>query len=279
MVDTTVMRHSAVGDQWIYDACQMNPVQRVFNDKGEWTGNILTGPVRLAFTDNLLEAGPAMKNDPKSRIIHGVTVLFTPWTNLQLFFEEFNRIAQKDFADHYDAPSQQFYGLDNPFQEQQNKLKYDGYTPGLKCMNVTSNYKPPVVDTRNLPITDPKKVYPGVWAIVAVNAYPSGKNTPKKGPRFGLQSVMLIGDDTPLGGGKAADPKQQFAKVQVKPPVAVPGAAFGQPAPAVPGVPPATAAFQGGYGTVPATAGGPGYLPPAAPPASPPADDWMAGLT
>jgi hypothetical protein len=271
---TTCMRSSIVGDAWIQEMCRLNPVQRVMGENGQPNGNILTGPVRLSFCDSLFTAQRAMKSDANSRVVHATSMLFPPFTDFAIFWEEFYRIAAADFASHYDAPSGQYYGLDNPIFDQGTKLKYDGYTPGLMALNTSSQFKPPVVDMRGNP-TDPSKVYPGVWAIVALNAYASGKQAPRKGPRFGLQSVMIIGDDKPISGGGAVDPKAQFANVSVRPPTTVAPAAFGQ-------------AVQ----TPPQGQGVAAFYPPGAPPTGPvipgrppmpvapgvPADDDLSSL-
>lgn len=233
MPATTVMRDSVVGDQWIQEMCRLNPVSRIVGDDGLPNGNILTGPVRLAFCDSLFDAKPKMKSDPNSKLGFGCTVLFTPYADMTIFWEEYYRICAADFSQFYN-PAGQSYNVDNPIYDQGTKSQYGGFTTGCWATNTSSNYKPPIVDMRNNPITDPSKVYPGVWALVAVNPYASGKGKPKKGPRFGLQTIMVIADDTPLAGG-APDPRAQFRGVQVKPPVGVPSAAFGQPVAPPPG--------------------------------------------
>lgn len=256
---TTVMRDSVVGDAWIREMCAANPVQLVLNDKGEPNGNLLSGPVRLTFCDALFTAKPQMRSQPNSPIKFWTGILFTPFSVLDVLWAEYYRIAASDFADCYN--NGQYYGIDNPVYDQGSKMKFQGYTPGCMALNATSNYKPPVVDIRNNPITDESKVYPGVWAIVALNAYPSGKNTPRKGPRFGLQTVMIVGDDKPLAGG-APDPRAQFKGVNVKPPTAVPAAAFGQGV-QTPGQRPGVGAF---YPPPPPGGAAAAFAPPGAPP-------------
>lgn len=239
MRDTTIMADSKVGDDWIREACAANPVQFVMGENGQPNGNLLTGPVRLVFPE-LLKAVPKMKTDPNSKLGFSTGVLFTPFTDMTLFWQEYYRIAATEFPAHFVGG--QYVGLDNPFYDQGTKIPkgYKGYTSGLWACNMSSQFPPGVIDTRGNPITDEKRIYPGVWAIISCNAYASGKTQPKKGPRFGLVSVVLIGDDTPLGAG-APDPRSQFKSVQVKPPVGVP-AAFGQAtAPGVPGMPGAAA--------------------------------------
>ena len=122
------------------------------------------------------------------------------------------------------------------------------------------------MDARGNPIVDPAKVYPGVWAVCSINAYTFKDK--KSGVSFGLQSVMLIGDDTKLGGG-APDPAKTYGGVMgaIAPPPVQAGAMAGMPPSAPPAAPPAH--------MPPPPAGGTYAAPPAAPPA--PAGYHMPG--
>lgn len=276
-MQTTVIRDSVVGDSWIAEMARLNPVSRIIGEDGKPNGNISTGPVRLAFCDALFTAKPKMKSDANSKVGFGATILFTPYADMAIFWEEYYRICAADFSSYYNPANQQ-YNVDNPLYDQGTKAQYGGFTTGCWATNASSNYKPPIVDMRMNPITDESKVYPGVWAIAALNPYASGKpNKPKKGPRFGLQTLMIIGDDTPLAGG-APDPRAQFKGVSVKPPVGMPAQAFGQNTQQPPGAPPANTYYPpGGHlppqmpqGMAPPPGGGvpaytPAYLPPPPP--------------
>lgn len=265
---TTVMRNSIVGDQWIYAAAQAIPIQRVLDEKtGQPTGEILTGPVRLAFCDlfELPKPTARIKNDnPK----FGTMALFHPWYGQfggNILQEEYYAVVGKEYPEHYDQQTGQYYGLYSPFRKQEEKLKFGGFTPGLMFMTCTSKFKPPVVDSRGNPIIDPSKVYPGVWAVLSINAYPI-KDDRKKGAAFGLQSVMLIGDDEPLGGGPA-DPNKTFGGVKgaIAAPI-VPPHLNRIPTGGAPGAP---------ITQVPSHGMPPGYAPPA-PVAAPPAPSYVA---
>lgn len=250
---STIVRDSIVGDQWIQQACEAVPVQRVVDQEtGQVTEDILTGPVRLAF-DTLFELPqptPTMQN-PK----YGAALLFTPLADFSLFHEDYNAVCAAEFADHYDADSRQYLGLHSPFRDQGEKAKFGGFTPGCVFITSTSKFKPPVVDAQGNPVVDPSKVYPGVWAICSVSKY-SYKDPRKKGVGFGLQNVMLIGDDTKFGGG-APDPRKTFGAVQgaITPPVVQGGAV--QAAAGAAGAPPVNPAMPG------APAGGTYAAPPA----------------
>ena len=256
---TTLVRDSVVGDDWIQRTSQSIPLQRTVNQAtGEPDGNFLTGPVRLAFCNlfELPKPKPGQTSDPK----YGTSILFPPTVDLALLYEEYYRICGQVFPEYYDATTQQYHGLQSPFHDQAEKLRYGGFTPGCVSINTNSKFKPSITDSNLNPIVDTNRVYPGVWAICAINAYDYGKNPPqpKKGVAFGLQSVMIIGDDTKFGGG-APQAKDLFAGINVDAPIVrpdmaaqmggqqpaqqpvggIPGysAPAGSPAPAAPAVP------------------------------------------
>lgn len=268
---TTIVRDSIVGDAWIQQTAANVPIQKVMGEDGQWSGDLLTGPVRLAFDDLFeLPKVTAQNQNPK----YGCSILFTPLANLDVLYEEYYRICAESFQSYHDAASGQYYGLHSPFRDQAEKAKFGGFTPGCIFMNVSSKYKPPIVDIRGNPIVDPSKVYPGVWAICGINAYanlPDKQNPAKKvGVGFGLQSVMIIGDDTKFGGG-APDPNKTFAaaKGAITAPSIQPGQAGNVPPGAQPPAP--------GAAMPPPPPGGTHAAPPAPPtmpgqPAAPAAD-------
>lgn len=263
---TTVVRDSIVGDNWIYQTAQAVPMQRVLDEKtGQPTGDILTGPVRLAFETLFELPQPTPQNqNPK----FGSMLLFTPYTDFTLLYEEYYAVCAREFADHYDAASSQYYGLHSPFRNQAEKLKFGGFTPNCTFITCTSKFKPPVVDARMNPIVDRSKVYAGVWAICSINAY-AYKDPRKKGVGFGLQNVMIIGDDTKFGG-VGADPTKTFKGVSVAAPIARPDMAQrmaqapgGAPAAAAPvGAPVPQQQYQAPAAAYAAPTGAPAYAPP-----------------
>ncbi|MFN3612694.1 hypothetical protein, partial [Tepidimonas sp.] len=77
---TTIMRNSKVGDAWIRQCVAMNPIQPVIDPQtGQPNGNILTGPVRLAFV-NLFTPSRGMANaqDQNKEPKYGTMILFPP---------------------------------------------------------------------------------------------------------------------------------------------------------------------------------------------------------
>jgi hypothetical protein len=208
------MNDSIVGDQWITQTMASCPPQLVFNqDTGQPTGDIITGPVRLAF-DALFKPNKDDNDEDK----YGAALLFPPNVNLQLFYDAFYQTCGEEFSAMWDG--QQYQGVKSPFKDQSEKTRFGGFTPGCVYINAGSRYQPPVTDIRYNPIVDESKVYPGVWAICAVNTY-AYKTKTNKGISFGLQNVMIIGDDKKFGGGAKAN-KDQFAGVNVSAPISRP---------------------------------------------------------
>lgn len=262
MAHTTIVKDSEVGDAWIQQMMAANPPGFVIDPTtGQPNGNITTGLVRVAFCDSLFVAKPQMRTNPQAQqgeptLKHSCAFLFPPGVNMSVFQQEWDRIAATDFRECWNGAM--WAGIDPPFRQQAEKVQFQGFTPGGYFMNCSSKYKPPIVDARMNPIVDQTKVYAGVWAIAAVNAYASGKGTPKKGPRFGLQTIMIVADDKNLEGG-AADPRAMFAGAKVTPPAAPVAAAFGAGAPLAP--PPAPSL----YGSMPQHPGTHSAPPPMAP--------------
>ena len=257
---TTIMRDSIVGDDWIRQTAQNVPIQRLVGKDGQQTGDILTGPVRLAFCESIF--------DPKSVDDFGVAMLFTPFADFRIMYEDYYAWCGREFPSHFDAGTNQYHGLHSPFKDQAEKLKFGGFTPGLVYMNSGSQFKPPVCDTRYNPIVDPNRLYPGVWAICTVKPYAFGKagktkdgQPMKKGIGFGLQSIMLIGDDTRFGGG-APDVKQHYAGINIQAPVVRPDIGAGMPVGMAPAPAPGIPGYTAPGGGVPQPGAAPGFQMP-----------------
>lgn len=205
------MKNSKMTDEWIARALALNPMSVLEN------GNVITMPVRLAFA-NIFKPAKKQPNDaPDKPATYGCAILFPPGAD-----EQIHRVmmpiywakVRERFPQNIGADGNSF-GLHIPFHPQAEKQNQSGYTPGLTYLNVTSRFKPQVVDMAMNPIIDEARVYSGVWAILALNCY-HYTDARKKGVTFGLQSVMIVQDDENLGGG-ASDPKKDFANVKIDP--------------------------------------------------------------
>jgi len=235
MPGSTLIMNSNVGDSWVRQACQQNPTRMSATHEGM----IETGPVRLAFCDTLFEP-KAPQNQPMAQPKYSCCALYTPFTDMNVFYAEYYRVCGEMFREYFNPHINGYSGLENPFHDCATKAhKFEGFTPGLTYINHATRFKIPIVDNQMNPIIDKSKVYPGVWAILLVNAYGYGKSPPqpKKGVSFGLQAVLIMGDDMNLSGG-GVDPRQVFANVKVQPPTINPGALGGLALPGQPGAPP-----------------------------------------
>lgn len=237
------MRDSAKSAEWVAKMVAANPITKIINQAtGQWDGNIRTCPVRLNFFYNSLHTAVAGKNDdgtPKDDAVFEVTMLFPPCATPQIDELVAPLVLDKmksAFPGNINPQSGAPFGLKNPLRMQDEQPKYAGYTPGGRMIRATTHYKPPIVDTANNPIVDTARAYPGVWALVSFNLFtyprPGGKFKGNRGVSAGLQAVMIIADDTPLGGG-GVDAKTQFTGVNLDAGFD-PSAAFGQAAPPPP---------------------------------------------
>jgi hypothetical protein len=207
------MKDSTLDQRWLAEMIQRNPPSKTAN------GNITTGPVRLAFP-NIFKPSDRKNDNGEPSGKYGATILFPFGVNLSLFDQEWNRVARQEFPKNWDANGRPV-GLHSPFHDQIDKTvgvkTYAGFTPGAVYVNISSNYKPQVVDANMNPIVDESRVYGGVWAIVSVNVYsyfPKKGQAGKTGVGFGLQSVVIIADDQKLGG-QGSDPRQDFAGISI----------------------------------------------------------------
>ena len=184
-----IMKDSILDDTWLTEVMTKNPPCIRPN------GEIFTGPVRLAFV-NLLE--PDKKGKYNCALLFPVGTDMSPIQNAAL------EIAREKFPRDFD--DQGPIGIHFPFHDQKEKAfgdsPYKGYTPGGVFFNVSNNEtQPDIFDTHKQKVTDPSKVYSGVWAFLLLNTYTYGPPQPKKGVSFGIRAIMLAQDDQKLGGG------------------------------------------------------------------------------
>lgn len=234
-----VPKDSRVTLDWLTRACQQNPVQKIFDEKGQFTGNYLTGPGRLSFPylfkKKPNKAGPGQTG----RETYQTAFLWAPGMDIAALNNAVGEEAVKAFPGNHTPQGFVWHGLHTPWHDQAEKtMQYQGYTPGAISFNTGSDFKPRVVDPNMNDIIDEARVYPGVWAMLAVNVYPYGHNkaVPRKGISIGLQSVVIIGDDQNIGGGGQVDPRQAFAGIKLDANVNV-AAGFGVPIAGATGAP------------------------------------------
>lgn len=211
-----VPRDSKMTLDWVQKVCTMNPVKKLLDPTtGQFVGNYSTGPVRLAWTKDLQT--PKKTDDGKDR--WSCTVLFPPGVDLSILVQASNEVALATWPENMTAAGFNWAGLQSPWSDQMAKAsQYKGYTPGAWMFNTSTYFQPRIVDVNMNDIVDDKRLYAGVWAILAVNCYPYGNvkraGPTKKGVGFGLQSTVLIADDEPFGGA-GLDPRAAFKGINI----------------------------------------------------------------
>jgi hypothetical protein len=215
-----LMTDTQMKDDWIERVWRDNPCVMVDG------GNVRTGPVRLSFV-NLFERSKPIP--PATEGKYGANLLFPLGVDLTLLENEclecltnasWYRTGMRGLTMPIKDPAQQ------PLKDPGGMLKYAGFQAGARYIIATANDKPPVYDTRMSPVVDDKRVYSGVWAFCTLRAFPYAKDV-NKGVGFGLQSAMLIADDSSLGGRPSPNPQRDFGGVKIDPAVQ-PATYFGE---------------------------------------------------
>jgi hypothetical protein len=185
--------------EWAARAWAKNPCAKLSN------GDVRTGPVRLSFP-HLLTL-PKARGDIEPR--YGASLLFPPGVDISVLRADAAATAKAKWPT---LPRK----LKSPFLDQTDDAdRYAGFLEGGVLIRASANQKIQVVDKNLAPVIDEALIYPGVWAIVCVRsfAYDKGVNL---GVSYGLQNVMLVADDTNIGGTAAANPREAFAGVSIE---------------------------------------------------------------
>lgn len=178
-----------MSDAWIKSAVEKNPC--VLLD----SGNIRTCPVRLSFP-NIFQRSKPMEAGKDGK--YGGNLVFPAYADLALL----KKIAgEASLAKWANAGQKGGPKLKNPFKDQSEMAdRYEGYGEEGTYISTVSDKMVSVLDNRMQQISDPERVYPGVWVVATIRpfAYDKGVN---KGVSFGLQGLMIVADDKRLGGG------------------------------------------------------------------------------
>ena len=200
-----LMTDTRMTDDWIKRAIEGNPIVLLES------GNYRTCPVRLSFPNLFQRSKPI---PPATEGSYGANLIFPVGVDRKLLEAAVVQVLKDKCPDALSEDPKKRVKVKNPFKDQGEMLKYDGYAEGGFFISATSRQnKPAVVDANGAVITDESKVYPGVWAVCTIRPfwYDKGVN---KGVSFGLQSVMIVADDNNLGGG-GEDLSRAFAGVNI----------------------------------------------------------------
>jgi hypothetical protein len=208
------MHDSNMSPEWIAKAWKQNPCVKLDN------GDVRTGPVRLSFPHLLTPAKRRPGDDPDKADQYGAVLLFPLGADISVLTKEMREVA---LAKYPQAGKPGGPKLFNPIRDQDvdgkgqpgEAERYAGYVKGAMRIGANANRKIQVVDRSLAPVIDDEKIYPGVWAIVTLRCF-TFERQGNKGPTFGLQNVMLVADDTNIGGTGTANPRDAFAGVQIE---------------------------------------------------------------
>ena len=182
-----------MNSEWIANAVRKNPCIIL-----ETSGNIRTCPVRLSFPNVFTRSKPIPPNVEGK---YSANLVFPVQADLILLKAEAARATMDKWAN---AGAKSGPKLKSPFKEQSEMAdRYEGYGDEGIFLTCVSDNIIPVFDARSQPITDPDRVYPGVWAVATIRPFVYDKGV-NKGTSFGLQGLMIIADDKRLGGGGAS---------------------------------------------------------------------------
>lgn len=79
-----------------------------------------------------------------------------------------------------------------PMRDGAEKEGLEGFGAGLKFANLTTKFKPGLVDKDKNPIVDQGEIYPGCYMRATVTAY--AYDNKGKGVAFGLMNLQKVGD-------------------------------------------------------------------------------------
>lgn len=157
-------------------------------------GTIVRTPeVRLAFPA-LFEPKPRSKDKPDVKTFQAV-LLIPPSVKKELFTNAIKAAMIEKWGKVIPLPASK-----NPLRDCAEKPGLAGYEAGWTYINTHSKFKPGVVDRLLVPVTDPSKVYPGMWVKAHINAFVWDHPTGGKGVSFGLNAIQLVRDDERLDG-------------------------------------------------------------------------------
>ena len=190
-----------LSDAWIANAVKANPCVILAS------GNLRTCPVRLSFP-NIFQRGKPVP--PATEGKYGANLVFPAAADISLLKEEVTRVTKAKWANAGEKGGPK---LKNPIKQQSEmKDRYDGYGDEGVFVSANSGRQVQVFDSRQQLVSDPERVYPGVWVVATIKAdtYDVGVN---KGPTFYLQGLMLVADDKRLGGGGSSP--SDFSGIQL----------------------------------------------------------------
>lgn len=163
--------------------------------------DVITLPVRLSFPSLFVARTVKGADGSESAPKFQATLLLPPDTDLKPYAEAIKAAMLKKWSQPIVLPSK-----NNPLKLADEIEVYATQFKGWRVIraHANENSKPQVIDQRMLPVTDPNRIYSGMWVRAYLNAYGWQHPMSGKGVSFGLNAIQVVRDDDRLDGRKAA---------------------------------------------------------------------------
>lgn len=158
--------------------------------------DLITPEGRLSFP-SLFEPKPRFKGSPN--LTYQCVLLLPPDTDMKPFHAAIKAAMVAKWGKVVQLP-----GDKNPIRSCSDKHDVSGYEDGWFYLNLHSRNRPGVVDRVCVPVTDPARVYPGMWVRAFINSFAWEHPSGGRGISFGLNSIQLVRDDERLDGRRDA---------------------------------------------------------------------------
>lgn len=168
--------------------------------------DIVTPDVRLSFPA-LFEPKPRARGSDK--LTYQATLLLPPKTDMAPFVAAMKAAMMAKFGKLLPLA-----GRGNPIHKAEEK-QYAGYEPGWHYISTNNTRAPAVVDQLKRPVTDPDRMYPGLWVRAFLNAYAWDNPAGGKGVSFSLNAIQVVRDGERLDGRREVNPDEVFTALEM----------------------------------------------------------------
>lgn len=176
--------------------------------------HIITPIARLSYP-NLYQPRPPVKGEEDSKKKrYGLCLLIPPQCNMDLLYDDVDRAIEETWGK---KPPRK---LKEPFIDAA-EYDYPGYEEDWTLIRATSKQRPKVLEGSSMEVIPEDEaadeVYAGRWCVASIRAFTYDTNG-NRGVAFGLNNVMMLYHDEPLGGRARAEdefePDDDYAYAQ-----------------------------------------------------------------
>jgi hypothetical protein len=161
--------------------------------------NVVTPPFRATFISILRAKAQKLPDGTMGAAKYSIRAAFPPTADLKALQEQAKTSAFAKWGDKMPK------ALRSPFRtndELDNPIPGIGDDWIIVTFSASEDRKPGVVDANLQDIMDEAEIYSGAWFRAEVRGF-AYDNAGNRGVSFGLQNVMKVKDDEPLGAGRA----------------------------------------------------------------------------